>query len=140
MPKNENIDMINAMENTNHFGYFTKDEAFELEVTTSTLRRWSIELEKSGYVFERNEKEQRIYYERDFKAFRELKQLLAHSASLADAIKAVVAMDIENKNAVKSPSVYTNEIRLSKRELEEIVQTAKKESIGGRTRSHVPGF
>ena len=48
------------MENANHFGYFAKDVASELEITTSTLRRWSIELEKAGYSFERNEKEQRI--------------------------------------------------------------------------------
>ena len=58
----------------NEFGYFSKDVAIELEITTSTLRRWSIELEKEGYSFHRNEKDQRIYYERDFKAFRELKK------------------------------------------------------------------
>lgn len=117
------------MENTNHFGYFAKGVAFELGVTTSTLRRWSIELEKTGYSFERNEKEQRIYYERDFKAFRELKQLLSHSVPFVDAIKAVVAMDVENKNAAKTPSVYTEYIRLSKHEIKEIVQTAVKEAI-----------
>lgn len=111
------------------FGYFAKDVASDLEITTSTLRRWSIELEKEGYSFERNEKEQRIYYERDFKAFRELKKLLSHSVSFADAIKAVVSMDLESKNALKTPSVYTDEIRLSKRELHEIVHNAVKEAI-----------
>lgn len=45
----------------NEFGYFSKYVAMELRVTTSTLRRWSIELEKCGYNIERNEKEQRIY-------------------------------------------------------------------------------
>ncbi|MEF3225947.1 MerR family transcriptional regulator, partial [Campylobacter jejuni] len=85
------------------FGYFAKDVASDLEVTTSTLRRWSIELEKLGYQFERNDKEQRIYYERDFKAFRELKKLLSNSVPFVDAIKAVVSMDLENKNASKTP-------------------------------------
>ncbi|MEF3225897.1 MerR family transcriptional regulator, partial [Campylobacter jejuni] len=85
------------------FGYFAKDVASDLEVTTSTLRRWSIELEKSGYQFERNDKDQRIYYERDFKAFRELKKLLSNSVPFVDAIKAVVSMDLENKNASKTP-------------------------------------
>ena len=117
------------MENTSNFGYFAKDVASELQITTSSLRRWSIELEKSGYSFERNEKDQRIYYERDFKAFRELKKLLSSSVSFIDAIKAVVSMDLENKNASKTPSVYTGEIRLSKSELHEIVHHAVKEAI-----------
>ncbi|MBK5482857.1 MerR family transcriptional regulator [Peribacillus sp. TH16] len=83
--------------NSQPFGYFSKDAALELEITTSILRRWSIELEKLGYTFDRNEKEQRIYQERDFKALRELKKLLANNISFVDAIKAVVSMGLEGK-------------------------------------------
>lgn len=54
------------MNDSKSFGYFSKDVALELKITTSSLRRWSFELEKLGYNFERNEKEQRIYYERRF--------------------------------------------------------------------------
>lgn len=108
----------------NEFGYYSKDVANELGITTSTLRRWSIELEKEGYIFHRNEKEQRIYYERDFKAFRELKKLLSNSVPFTDAIKAIASTDFENKNAGQTPSVYSEMIRLSKRELEEIVTKA----------------
>ncbi len=108
----------------NEFGYFSKDVAIELEITTSTLRRWSIELEKHGYYFHRNEKEQRIYYERDFKAFRELKKLIANSVSFLDAVKAVAIRDFEKENAEQTPSVYSEMIRLSKRELEEVVKKA----------------
>jgi DNA-binding transcriptional MerR regulator len=114
--------VINAMEN--EFGYFSKDVAHELEITTSTLRRWSILLEKEGYVFHKNEKEQRIYYERDFKVFRELKKLLSNSVPVADAIKAVASRDFESENAEQTPSVYSEMIRLSKRELEGIVKKA----------------
>jgi len=117
------------MENASQFGYFAKDVASELEITTSTLRRWSIELEKFSYTFERNEKDQRIYYERDFKAFRELKKLINNSVPVIDAVKAVVSMDLSNKNASKTPSVQQDEIRLSKRELHEIVHNAVKEAI-----------
>ncbi|WP_446728249.1 hypothetical protein [Peribacillus sp. TH16] len=56
-----------------------------------------MELEKLGYTFDRNEKEQRIYQERDFKALRELKKLLANNISFVDAIKAVVSMGLEGK-------------------------------------------
>lgn len=108
----------------NEFGYFSKDVAHELEITTSTLRRWSILLEKEGYVFYKNEKEQRIYYERDFKVFRELKKLLSNSVPVADAIKAVASRDFESENAEQTPSVYSEMIRLSKRELEGIVKKA----------------
>lgn len=108
----------------NGFGYFSKDVAIELEITTSTLRRWSIELEKQGYSFQRNEKEQRIYYELDFKAFRELKKLLANSVPFADSINAVSIRDFENENAQKMPSVYSETMRLSKHEVEDIVKKA----------------
>ncbi|MDW0110949.1 DNA-binding protein [Sporosarcina aquimarina] len=108
----------------NEFGYFSKDVAIELEITTSTLRRWSIELEKQGYSFQRNEKEQRIYYERDFKAFRELKKLLANLVPFADSINAVATRNFENENAQKMPSVYSETMRLSKREVEDIVKKA----------------
>ena len=113
----------------NEFGYFSKDVAIELDITTSTLRRWSIELEKEGYSFQRNEKDQRIYYERDFKAFRELKKLIANSVPVIDAIKAIVSRDFEGENEERTPSVYSEMIRLSKRELQEIVHIAVKEAI-----------
>lgn len=111
----------------NEFGYYSKDVALELDITTSTLRRWSIELEKEGYKFHRNEKEQRIYFERDFKAFREFKKLTSNSVPLSDAIKAVVAMDFEKKNGELTPSVQTDVIRLTKRELQSIIKSALEE-------------
>src|SRR6478735_278274 len=112
---------VNALSNASEYGYFAKDVAAELEVTTSTLRRWSIELEKAGYKFERNEKDQRIYYDRDFKAFRELKKLISNSVVLIDAINAVVSMDVEGLNASQTPSVYREETRLTRQFLKEIL-------------------
>ena len=74
--------------------------------------------------FNEMKKKQRIYYERDFKAFRELKKLLSNSVPFADATKAVASTDLSNKNAKQTPSVYSEMIRLSKRELEEVVTDA----------------
>lgn len=108
----------------NNFGYFSKDVAEELKITTSTLRRWSILLEKEGYIFQKNDKEQRIYYERDFKAFRELKKLLSNSVSVIDAIKVITSRDFKRENNEKTLSVYSEKICLSKRELEEIIKKA----------------
>ncbi|OHY73418.1 hypothetical protein BCV52_26430 [Priestia aryabhattai] len=112
---------VNALSNASEYGYFAKDVAADLEVTTSTLRRWSIELEKAGYKFERNEKDQRIYYERDFKAFRELRKLINNNVVLVDAIKAIVSMDVEGLNASQTPGVYREETRLTKQLLEELL-------------------
>ncbi|OVE46062.1 DNA-binding protein, partial [Bacillus badius] len=58
------------MSNLKQLGYFAKETALELGITASTLRRWSIELEKAGYLFERNDKGQRIYFERDFQSLK----------------------------------------------------------------------
>lgn len=120
---------MNALNSSEKFGYFAKDVASDLEITTSSLRRWSIELEKEGYKFERNEKDQRIYYERDFKAFRELKKLLSHSVSFVDAVKAIISMDLENKNANLTPSVHSEDIRLSKQELQGLIREAVKQAV-----------
>lgn len=117
------------MEDGHKFGYFAKDVAADLEVTTSTLRRWSLKLEELGYLFERNEKDQRIYYERDFKAFRELKKLISNSVSFEDATKAVISMDLDDKNASKTPSVHAENIRLSKQELHELIHKAVKDAV-----------
>ena len=38
--------MMNAMDNTESYGYFAKDVALNLDINPNTLRRWSIELEK----------------------------------------------------------------------------------------------
>lgn len=106
----------------NEFGYFSKDVASELDITTSSLRRWSIALEKEGYIFYRNENEQRIYFEQDFKAFRELKKLLSNSVPFTDAIRAIASTDFKNKNARQTPSVHSKTIRLSECELQKIIK------------------
>ncbi len=120
---------VNALSNASEYGYFAKDVAADLEVTTSTLRRWSIELEKAGYKFERNEKDQRIYYERDFKAFRELRKLINNNVVLVDAIKAIVSMDVEGLNASQTPGVYREETRLTKQLLEELLDAKINKAI-----------
>lgn len=111
----------------NNFGYFSKNVAEELKITTSTLRRWSILLEKEGYIFQKNEKEQRIYYERDFKALRELKKLISNSIPVIDAIKVITSQYFYRENNKKTLSVYSENICLSKRELEEIIKKAMAE-------------
>jgi len=109
------------MSNASEYGYFAKNVATNLEVTTSTLRRWSIELEKAGYTFERNNKDQRIYYQHDINAFKRLKELVNEGTTLIDAINIVISIDSEALDTQKTPSVYQPETRLTVQHLEEIL-------------------
>ena len=121
--------MDNTNDNTESYGYFAKDVALNLDINTNTLRRWAIELEKHGYTFERNENNHRIYYERDFKALRELKKLVANDVALENALNAVISMDLDSKNAVRTPSVHKDEIRVSRSELEDLIHKTVKHAV-----------
>ncbi|WP_338789826.1 MerR family transcriptional regulator (plasmid) [Priestia megaterium] len=64
------------MDNSEQLGYFSKTVAEKLSVSTHSIRSWSIKLEDKGIEFERNDKKQRIYYEKDIQLFRDMKELL----------------------------------------------------------------
>lgn len=117
------------MDTPNQFGYFAKDVSLQLDMNQSTLRRWCIELEKAGYTFQRNEHNQRIFYERDFNALRKLKELLNKNLSMDNAVHAVISM---SQASQQTPSVYIkndDDIRLSKRDLQEIIQLEVRKAI-----------
>ena len=109
--------------------YWAKDIAELLDITTSNLRRWSIDLENEGYCFYRDEHNRRAYLEKDIMPLKKLKEFLANNMSKNDAIKAVVSMFPQDNNSVFTIPVNEDEIRLSKRELKEIVQEAVKEAV-----------
>jgi len=128
------------MDTLNQFGYFAKDVSLQLDMNPSTLRRWCIELEKAGYTFTRNEHNQRIFYERDFNAFRKLKELLNKNFSMDNAVHVVVAMV---QTLSQTPSVHIksdDEIRLSKRDLQEIIHEEVKNAIDAERESIFQAF
>jgi DNA-binding transcriptional MerR regulator len=87
------------------YGFFSKEVAIQLEINPNTLRRWSIELEKYGYEFTRNEKDQRIYYDRDLVALTDFQKILHRTQSLENAAKVVVKRVQDQENAEKMLSV-----------------------------------
>jgi DNA-binding transcriptional MerR regulator len=123
------------MENANEFGTLSKEVAIHLDINPNTLRRWSLELEKHGYIFERNNKDQRIYYERDIQALSELKIILDKGQSMENATKSVATKHKERKNAEKTLSVIIDDekndekIALSKRELKLMIESTVQESV-----------
>ncbi|OOR10084.1 DNA-binding protein [Bacillus cereus] len=98
------------------YGYFAQEVAKQLDINTNTLRRWSIELEKMEYIFERNERNQRIYYENDIDILKQMKEYLNQNWKLEEA--ATRSIDIVEENAQKTDSVQEEidtEVTLQKR-------------------------
>lgn len=123
------------MENANEYGTLSKEVAIHLNINPNTLRRWSLELEKHDYIFERNNKDQRIYYERDIQALSELKIILDNGQSMENATKLIATKNKERKNAEKTLSVIVNneendeKIALSKRELKSMIESAVEQTV-----------
>jgi DNA-binding transcriptional MerR regulator len=71
--------------------FYSKDVSDNLEIAASTLRKWSAMLEDAGYPFKKNDKGQRLYYEKDIVALRHLKRLTQDEGmALENAVKEVV--------------------------------------------------
>ena len=98
------------------YGYFAQEVAKQLDINTNTLRRWSIELEKMEYIFERNERNQRIYYENDIDILKQMKEYLNQNWKLEEA--ATRSMETIEENAPKTDGVQEEnetEVTLQKR-------------------------
>lgn len=78
----------------NEFGYFAKTVADQLGTKSNTLGTWARELERCGIEFEKNEKAQRIYSDKDVRAFAKMKELLDMGHELIKVGK-FVAEEIE---------------------------------------------
>lgn len=109
------------------YGFFSKEVALKLDINASTLRQWCLAMEKEGYEFERNDKDQRIFYDRDINLLFELKNLIEKTRNREDAIKTIVSRKKSVDNVEKTLSVNENErdnITVSKSDLEELIQKA----------------
>lgn len=94
------------MNNSEDFGYFSKTVSEQLGVSTDTLRSWSLKLESAGVEFKRNERKQRIYFEKDIRAFKNMKELLDLQQPLEDVSK-IIAKKIE-KGLFGKPETENN--------------------------------
>lgn len=118
---------LKAEVNTMKLGLFSKQVALNLGISPNTLRRWCLELEKQNYEFERNENEQRIFYDRDIVTLSEVQKLLNQRQSMESATKAVAIKFKDKKNAEIMMSVIDEKsdiITLSKTQLQEMLDQA----------------
>jgi len=116
----------------NELGFFSKDVALRLDINASTLRQWCLAMEKEGYEFHKNDKDQRIFYDRDINTLFELKNLIDKTRNREDAIKTIVSSQKAVDNAEKMLSVNENErdnITISKKDLEDLIQSAVEKAI-----------
>jgi len=91
------------------FGYYAKTVADRLGVSRDTLRSWAIKLETTKkFEFERNEKKQRIYFEKDIRAFQNMKELLDLQQPMIDVV-GIISEKIKNGDFDK-PTTDNTEI------------------------------
>ena len=116
----------------NTYGMFAKEVALNLGVNTNTLRRWAIELERQGYNFSRNDKNQRIYYERDILVLFKFQKVIEKTQSLENTAKTVVERLDDKENAEKMLGVIEEsnvKVVFSKDELEEFANRIAAEAV-----------
>lgn len=71
------------------FGFFSKIVATKVGIGKDTLRTWSLKLEAEGVEFERNERNQRIYYQKDVIMLDNMKELVGLGHPLNEVAKIV---------------------------------------------------
>ena len=95
------------------YGYFAKEVIERLQIKSSTLRNWCKVLEESNINFERNDRDQRIFFESDIALLEKMKFLLQEEGkTLKEAVKtlatekdsgAMALSAIENSNTTLAP-------------------------------------
>lgn len=71
--------------------YSTKEISLTLDIGESTLRKWCLALEKQGYKFIKNDREQRLFVDRDLVTLRHFYTLVKdHNMQLDNASMVVV--------------------------------------------------
>lgn len=89
------------------FGYFAAEVCKDLNLNSNTLRKWSLALENAQYMFERNPRNQRIYYEKDIALLKRMKDLMADGSRTLE--NAVQTLTNEQENAEITHSVLISE-------------------------------
>ncbi|MGE6721066.1 DUF3967 domain-containing protein [Peribacillus frigoritolerans] len=113
--------------------YTTKQVADNIGVVTSTLRKYCLLLEDErlgNYQFERNEKEQRIFYDHDVIALRLLKKMTQEEGvTLENAVKIVgdkvrsrEEFVSESPEEPETPSVTAADLKRYEDKIDEIVK------------------
>lgn len=105
--------------------YWANEVATILNVSRSTLRKWSLALEAEGYAFARDEHDRRCYVERDIPVFRKMKVMLDDGMTMENAAtvaKALYEKEKEDMSGSVSMVVHADNKRSDERYLELVTQ------------------
>lgn len=95
--------------------FWTKEVAETLGIGASTLRKWCLALEETGYTFTKGAKNSRAFIEDDIIILRRMKDLIHKGGmNVQGAIKIALADDFDNEkiesvledNVTRTPSVH----------------------------------
>lgn len=85
--------------------YWSKEIAMELDISTSTLRKWSLALEREGYTFIRDENDRRAYILSDLDVFKQMQKLIHNGVSVEDASNAVAVRYLSDSSDQRTLAV-----------------------------------
>ncbi|MCQ6530843.1 hypothetical protein [Bacillus mycoides] len=77
--------------------YLGTEVAKKIGIGKSTLRKYCVALEKAGYVFERSNKNARIFYYNDIEILKKLLTVIKKNMKLEPAIQAAMTNVTKNK-------------------------------------------
>lgn len=87
--------------NGNGMTYKTSNVAVMLQVSTSTIRKYSMAIEKHGAVFMKDERQERLFNEQDISAFLQLRKHITGGKTMEESAK-LVAISLINDKVIKS--------------------------------------
>lgn len=94
--------------------YTSSEVAQTLGVSTSTLRRYSIALETSGYVIIRNDKDQRVYVQDDINVLKKQQELIDAGIAVTKAADMVCKQENISKDvtgaSTSAPALVPEEL------------------------------
>ncbi|GAA0472761.1 MerR family transcriptional regulator [Alkalibacillus silvisoli] len=86
--------------------YPSKEVCDRLNVSSSTLRKWCLALEKKEYEFARTEQNRRLFQDHDLQALESLKELIQdRNMTLENASIIVVSRFQGERSSTRTPSV-----------------------------------
>ncbi|MFN4173530.1 MAG: MerR family transcriptional regulator [Parachlamydiaceae bacterium] len=108
--------------------YFTKEVADKLGVGTSTVRKYSLLLEEHGYEIDRNDKDQRAFYDADIALMQRIIDLVqSKGMTLSSAAKSAIIEFNDGKFRTSKTPKQDVEVAELREQLNEMTEYLKQQ-------------
>lgn len=117
--------------------YSTREVADTLSIADSTLRKWSMSLEKNGYTFSKNEQGYRLFIERDIIVLRQFKKLVQEANMPLDNASNIVVERYKEESfslgtgvvPIENKEIKDSSLLATKEQVEEIMKRLEKQEV-----------